>query len=227
MSRRADTKPLTFEKLVSPEVGANYRRLRRDKRTANVKAKFLKRGMTELQFGYLLQMISALPLHWKSQNEAWKKRLPKLIRIAQTLRGLATEISADPDLARFLIDLEVTEPSYDGPSRHREIGTFLERAAAQIESANNHLVNRRKANTVSPIKHDRRKRVRTIGLTSYTLLGIFNTLHSLLPGPAVRISSPRPLNKECEILAEIVLKKTIRRGDVSRLRQPQRRKFYK
>jgi hypothetical protein len=150
MSRRADTKPLSFEQLVSPEVAANYRRLRRDKRTAKVKAKFLKRGMTDLQFGYFLQMISTLPLHWKSQNEAWKKSLPKLIRIAQTLRGLATEISADPDLARFLIDLEVTVPSYNGPSRHREIGMFLERAAAQIESANQHLVDRRKAAHASP-----------------------------------------------------------------------------
>src|SRR5690242_14929165 len=109
--RDDSAEPFTFETLVLPETLEAYNRLLGDPHTKTIKARFLKLGMTDVQFGFFLQSIAALPSQWKSLRSFEGATLPTLVRVAKKLRALAVETKSDRALADFLIDLEVADPA--------------------------------------------------------------------------------------------------------------------
>lgn len=209
-----------------------FDRLCNEPRTQDVRLRLLKRGMSEAQFEFLLQTICRLPSHWKAALARQKNSLIALKqfeRLGKAMRHLSRRAIALPSAPFYWIALEV---AHDAPKLaaagqtgvtegfYRHPYHFLERAAVQIE---NRVAAERRALDVPARTSGKRKR--SITQSKFTLLEIFKAIEMLSPKMSDSELPPRSPNLETEILASVVLNRRIRRGEVSRLRPSERKKY--
>jgi hypothetical protein len=171
--------------------------------------------MAEASFEYLLQVICILPDRWNSLPPA-KVAEAKLAKMGRALHRLAHDAFINQTVGSFPIDLDIRDGRTDIPGRSRPLYRYLLGAAIQLETF-----------LASESGSNKRSGVRPKTLSSYTLLGVYNTIASLLPRPAEGELPRRSHNKEAEILAEVILRQPVRHGDVSRIRKYQRRGYHR
>ena len=135
----------SFENWAAPEIAANYQRLRRDKRVAEVIATLKRRRMTAWGIEILFRNIASIPRDWRSENEPWKHAQKRRGRLGKKLHNLAKEINSDPDLGGWCF--QITAEHMNAPPEHRDgMRTFaglLEEAATFLEPRDMPLIDRK------------------------------------------------------------------------------------
>jgi hypothetical protein len=214
-----------FEQSVSPEVAANYRRLRSSKRVAEVRRLLQRRGLTSRNVEILLRNLASITQNWRSEHEPWKHAEKRRRRLGKKLHDLAQEIAADPDLGGWCF--RISADQLNTPPEYRKgmlsLANLLQEAAILLMPSNKPPI-RGPNEILSPAEFERRiSPARRMSLRSYVLDAVFDLLHSFLA-----LSCPdkaRSLNRETEILASVLLKQEFGPGTVTQLRKKVRRRY--
>src|SRR5712671_6140720 len=219
----------TFESCVPPATAVTYRRLRRDKRVAEVIGTLKRRhGMTDKNIEILFRNIVSIPRDWQSENEPWKQAHKRRNRLGKKLHNLAKEIRSDPDLGGWCF--QITGEHLNAPPEDRDgmrtLAGLLQEAAFFLEPRDEPLMKISDGAFLSPAQFDQRKRrARKVPCSSYALLSIFELLMACISPAANERPEPRALNKETEILASVLLNEQIKPGTVTQLRKKPRRHY--
>lgn len=223
-----EPKGTSFENCVPSDVAADYRRLRRDKRVAEVLKTLRRRGMTPKTVEILFRNIALIPRDWQSDNEPWKHVQRRRSRLGQKLRNLAREVGSDPDLGGrcFQIGAEHLNTPPEHRNGMRTLAGLLHEAATFLEPRDKALKRMSNGEILSLDEFERRMRpARKVSRMSYALLAIFELLKVYTPPLPNKRSEPRALNKETEILASVLLQQEIGPGTVTQLRKKDRRHY--
>ncbi len=170
----------SFEDWALPEVATNYRHLRRDKRVTDVIETLKRRGMSDWDIEILFRNVASIPRDWRSDNETWKQAERRRNRLAKTLRALAKELVADPDLGGlgFEIDRLIYANSSEYLGGAQSLAQILETAVSFLEPGDKPLIQMADGKTLTPREYEGRFRPpRSMPRKSYVLFAIFRLLN--------------------------------------------------